>query len=47
MHWSQIAAEECRQDYVLVTYDLAIGKIAKRSQSEETPTFDNLFISFG
>ena len=46
MHRSQIVAEECGQDYDLVTYDLVIAKIAKRIQSKETPTFDNLFILF-
>ena len=46
VHRSQIEVEECGQDYALVTYDLTIAKI-KRIQSEETPTFDNLFILFG
>ena len=47
IHQSQIVAEECDQDYGLVTYNLAIAKIEKRIQSKETPTFDNLFILFG
>ena len=41
---SQIVAKECGQKYALVTYDLAIAKIAKRIQCEE---FDNVFIAFG
>ena len=40
-------AEECGQDYTLVTYDLAFGKMVKRIQSKETATFNNLFILFG
>ena len=42
---SQIVAKECGQKYPLVTYDLAIAKIAKRIQCEETPQFD-VFIMF-
>ena len=41
---SQIVAKECGQKYALVTYDLAIAKIAKRIQCEE---FGNVFIAFG
>ena len=44
---SKIVANECGQKYTLVTYDLAIAKIAKRIQCEETPQFDNVFIMFG
>ena len=47
IHPSQIVAKEFGQGYALVTYDLVIAKIVKRIQSEETPTFDNLFILFG
>ena len=47
MHRSQILAEQCGQNYALITFDLAIAKIAKRIQSEETTTFDNRFILFG
>ena len=46
VHQSQIVAEECGQDYALVTYDLTSAKIAKIIQYEETPSFDNLFIFF-
>ena len=44
---SQIVAKECGQKYASVTYDLAIAKVAKRIQWEETPQFDNVFIMFG
>ena len=44
---SQVVAEEGGQKYTLVTYDLAMAKIAKRIQCEETPEFDNAFIMFG
>ena len=46
VHQSQIVAKGCGQDYALVTYDLTSAKIAKIIQYEETPSFDNLFISF-
>ena len=36
-----------KQRQTFVTYDLAIAKIAKRIQSEESPVYDNLFIMFG
>ena len=35
-----------KQRQAFVTYDLAIAKIAKRIQSEESPVYDNLFITF-
>lgn len=44
MKISQRIAEECDQQYISVTYDLAIAKIALCEQAEEKPTFDNLFI---
>ena len=44
---SQIVAEECHEDYALVTYDLAVAKIAKQIQATEKPQFDNIFIMFG
>ena len=43
---SRIVAKECGQKYALVTYDLAIAKIAKKIQCEEIPQFDNIFIMF-
>ena len=44
---SQIVASECNEPYALVTYDLAVGKIAKQIQVTEKPLFDNVFIMFG
>ena len=40
-------ASECKQDNIIVTYDLAIAKIAFKIQSTESPMFDNLFIQMG
>ena len=40
-------ANTIKQRQAFVTYDLAIAKIAKRIQSEESPVYDNLFIMFG
>lgn len=39
--------EEYDQDYISVTYDLAIAKIALAIQFEEKPKFDKLFIQLG
>ncbi len=44
---SQQVAEECAQEYILVTYDLAIAKPAIQMQTEEAPLYDNVFICFG
>lgn len=40
-------AEECQQQYMHVTYDLAISKIALQIQHTEQPLYNNLFISLG
>ena len=40
-------AQECGDTFGLVSYDLAIAKIAKQLQREEVPAFDSLFIMFG
>lgn len=40
-------AEECNEEYVEVTYDLAIAKVALHKQSMEQPQFDNLLNHFG
>ncbi|CAH0562801.1 unnamed protein product [Brassicogethes aeneus] len=40
-------ADECGQEYIQLTYDLAITKIALQIQSLERPRFDRLFIHFG
>ena len=44
---SQAVAKECGQSQALVTYDLAIAKIAKKIQCESSPEFDNVFVMFG
>lgn len=44
---SQNIAKECREEYMQVTYDLAIAKLALQIQSSESPKFDNLFIHLG
>ena len=44
---SQAVSRECRQMYTIVTYDLAIAKIAKQIQSEDFPQFDDVYIMFG
>ena len=38
-------ATVCNSD--IVTYDLAIAKVAKQIQSEESPQFDDVFVMFG
>ena len=40
-------ANTVKQRQAFVTNDLAIAKITKRIQSEESPVFDNLFIMYG
>lgn len=47
MRQSQKIAQECSQQYIQVTYDLAIAKVAYQIQSTEKPEFDNLFIHLG
>ena len=47
MTLSQKVANECHQNVPVVTYDLAIAKMAKAIQVAESPRFDDLFISFG
>ncbi len=40
-------AEECGQEYGIVTYDLAAGKPAIQMQVKDSPLYDNVFICFG
>lgn len=47
MKQSQRIAQECNQPYMIVTYDLAIAKLAMTIQAEECPRFDNLFVILG
>ncbi|CAH0562925.1 unnamed protein product [Brassicogethes aeneus] len=44
---TQKIAEECKEYYMQVTYDLAIAREALRIQARERPQFDNLFIHLG
>ena len=47
MEQSKKLAKECGQNYIEVTYDLAIAKIALQIQSTDKGKFDNLFIYLG
>lgn len=40
-------AEECNQDYIVVTYDLAIASKAYKIQADMNDTFKKLFINLG
>ena len=40
-------AEECKEDYIATTYDLAIAKPASQLQDTMQPRYDNVFICFG
>ena len=40
-------AEECHQEYGVVTYDLNAAKPAMQIQATETPRFDDVFIMMG
>ena len=40
-------AAECEKKCTVVTYDLAIAKLACQIQSEEKPKFDSIFIALG
>ena len=44
---SKELANECDSSCIVVTYDLAIAKIAKQIQCTEHPEFDDIFIQFG
>ena len=44
---SQQVSKKCKQRYTIVTYDLAVAKIAKKIQSDESPLFDDMVIMFG
>ena len=44
---SQAVAKECGDKYVIVTYDLAVAKIARQIQIQNSPKFDDCFIQFG
>ena len=44
---SKMLSEECGSNFAVITYDLAIAKIAKKIQNEEPDEFKNVFIMFG
>ena len=44
---TQKCAEECNQEYGVVTYDLNAAKPAMQIQATECPKFDNVFIIMG
>lgn len=44
---SRKIAEECSQQYIQVTHDLAIAKVAYQIQCTENPQFNYLFIHLG
>ncbi|CAG4981938.1 unnamed protein product [Colias eurytheme] len=44
---SKEIAEKCGQQNIIVTYDLAISKMAMQIQQKEQPKFDNIFINLG
>ncbi|KAG5887454.1 hypothetical protein JTB14_017310 [Gonioctena quinquepunctata] len=40
-------AEKCQQEQIIVTYDLAIAKMAMKIQEKEKPKFDKVFVNLG
>lgn len=40
-------AEKCQQAEIIVTYDLAIAKMAMQIQEKEKPKYDNIFVNLG
>lgn len=44
---AQKVAEDCEQQYIAVTFDLAIASKAYRIREDLSPSFDNIFISMG
>ena len=47
MRRSQCIANECGKTSIVVSYDLAIAKIAMQIQAEESPKFDDIFVALG
>ena len=43
---SQAVAKECGDKYAIVTYDLAVAKIARQIQIQNSPKFGDCFIQF-
>lgn len=44
---AQVIANECNQQHIVVTYDLAIACKAYKIKSELSPQFDNVFVTMG
>lgn len=44
---AQNIAQECGQNYIIVTYDLAIASKALEIQNDLAPQFENIFINLG
>ena len=44
---SQSVSQVCGEEFTLITYNLAVDKIAKQLQCTESPTFDDIFVMFG
>ena len=44
---SQADAKECVDKYAIVTYDLAVAKITRQIQIQNSPEFDDCFIQSG
>ena len=44
---AQTLKRECKKQAIVITYDLAIAKIAFQIQAEEKPAFDDVFIALG
>ncbi|CAH0687786.1 unnamed protein product [Spodoptera exigua] len=40
-------AEKCQQPEIIVTYDLAIAKMAMQIQEQEKPLYNNIFVNLG
>ena len=47
LNFSQRVANECGEEYAVVTFDLAIAKPAMQIQSTEAPLYNNVFVMFG
>ena len=47
MRISQRVATECKEQFAIVHYDLAVAKPAKQIQIQESPMYDNVFVCFG
>ena len=43
---SQAVAKECGDQYTIVIYNLAVAKIVRQIQIQNSPKFDNFFIQW-